>query len=435
MASQADARFARLKTDPRFRRPKQKQLKVELDERFRDVLESEEFGGKGKGKGKGKAADGEELGLSLDGISALIFAIVKVDKRGRPLTGSHHQDQLKRFYRLRSPSPAEGSTSQAGFVDYARGEGYLSSSGSEDDEASEAESEASEGELELGGKKKVSFRPGYESSDDDSDSEASGSHLNVDLSEDEAGPSAFPEEEEGDDEGDDGEAEEDDGPTTDPTNRIAAVNLDWDNLRASDLFAVFNSFLKETGRKVKGAKDTRGIGKLVFVKIYPSEFGKERMKREEMEGPGGGVFLVRPGAKGKQRSNRKGGIVLQEELDEGEPDDLDDIAEGSSSDVGQEDDVSDSEADDQDSDVGDGESLDGSGHPNSGDGDEEEEEEDDEDDGDDEDIEEGDDDGSDGLPSAGLANGEGEVSDVSSDAGSEDIDMDQLRQYQLERLR
>lgn len=59
MTSVPDERFARLKTDPRFRRPKQKQLKVEIDSRFKDVLESEEFGG--KGKGKGKASDGEFL--------------------------------------------------------------------------------------------------------------------------------------------------------------------------------------------------------------------------------------------------------------------------------------------------------------------------------------------------------------------------------------
>lgn len=45
-----DARFARLQTDPRFRRPKQKHLKAEIDERFKDVL-SEEFGAvKGKGR-------------------------------------------------------------------------------------------------------------------------------------------------------------------------------------------------------------------------------------------------------------------------------------------------------------------------------------------------------------------------------------------------
>lgn len=48
MPSNNDARFARLATDPRFRRPKQKAVKAEIDERFKDVL-TEEFG-KEKGK-------------------------------------------------------------------------------------------------------------------------------------------------------------------------------------------------------------------------------------------------------------------------------------------------------------------------------------------------------------------------------------------------
>jgi hypothetical protein len=56
-----DARFARLQTDPRFRRPNKKTTTVEIDDRFKDVLESEEFGGKGKGKGKGKASEGGKL--------------------------------------------------------------------------------------------------------------------------------------------------------------------------------------------------------------------------------------------------------------------------------------------------------------------------------------------------------------------------------------
>lgn len=60
MASKnGDSRFARLQTDPRFRRPTQKTAKVEIDDRFKDVLQSEEFGGKGKGKGKAKAKGGE----------------------------------------------------------------------------------------------------------------------------------------------------------------------------------------------------------------------------------------------------------------------------------------------------------------------------------------------------------------------------------------
>lgn len=52
MAPKPDARFARLQTDPRFRRPKQKSLKVEIDDRFKDVLQSEEFGGSSRGKGE-----------------------------------------------------------------------------------------------------------------------------------------------------------------------------------------------------------------------------------------------------------------------------------------------------------------------------------------------------------------------------------------------
>lgn len=341
---------------------------------------------------------------------------VKVDKRGRPLAGSHHQDQVKRFYRLRSPSPSASGSKDAAegeeaptFVDYARGDGYLSSSGSEDDEE---ESEAEEEELEIGGKRRVVPRPGYESADDsdsDDDSQASGSHLKIDLEEDEdeEGESAFPLEVIG--EGDEEDEEEDDGPTTDPTTRIAAVNLDWDNLRAADLYAVFNSFIKEGGRKIKGAKEMKGEGKLLGVKIYPSEFGKERMKREEMEGPGGGMFVSKSGASksgGKGKGKRvEGGSDDEDEESGSELDDEEEMSEmGSGSDEG----LVELDSDMED----DGEDL-----------------SDDDEDVDDEEEED------DGLPASGKANAGDDISDVSSDAGSEDIDMDQLRQYQLERLR
>jgi hypothetical protein len=60
-----DARFARLQTDPRFRRPNKKTTKVEIDDRFKDVLESEEFGGKGKGKGKASGEGGKLTDLCM----------------------------------------------------------------------------------------------------------------------------------------------------------------------------------------------------------------------------------------------------------------------------------------------------------------------------------------------------------------------------------
>lgn len=61
------------------------------------------------------------------------------------------------------------------------------------------------------------------------------------------------------------------------TKRIAVVNLDWDNIKAVDLMVLFSSFAPQGGRIEK-------------VSIYPSEFGKERMKREDVEGPPKEIF-------------------------------------------------------------------------------------------------------------------------------------------------
>ncbi|WVW83754.1 hypothetical protein I302_105775 [Kwoniella bestiolae CBS 10118] len=382
----SDPRFARLKTDPRFRRPKQKNLKVEIDDRFKDVLESEEFGGKGKGKGKASG---------------------RVDKRGRPLASSHHQDQLKRFYRLRSPEAqdGEGEEEGGGFVDYARGEGALSSSGSEDEDsdAEGSENDFDEEELEVGGKRKSKL-PGYISESDseetsDEEEEDDEDHLNIDLSENEdEAVSAFPPEVDEDEE----EEEEESVP---PTKRIAAVNLDWDNLQAKDLFSVFNSFLKTSA--AAGSSKDGDLGKLLSVKIYPSEFGKQRMEKEEQEGPGGGIFVSKHKAgekKDKKKRGPKEAIVPKkraEESSEEEEDSDEDEDEGSEKE-GEEVEFDDEEED-------------------------EEEEEDDEEE--------------DNQPKRSNDRPREEIdgleiiSDVESDAGSEDIDMDQLRQYQLERLR
>lgn len=66
--------------------------------------------------------------------------------------------------------------------------------------------------------------------------------------------------------------------TGEVTNRIAIVNLDWDHVRSTDLMALFSSFLYDTG------------GKIENVAVYPSEFGKERMQQEEVEGPPKALF-------------------------------------------------------------------------------------------------------------------------------------------------
>ena len=66
-----------------------------------------------------------------------------------------------------------------------------------------------------------------------------------------------------------------------PSSRLAVVNLDWDNIRATDLLAVFSSFTPNNGQILK-------------VSVFPSEFGKERMDREEIEGPPKEIFRGKP---------------------------------------------------------------------------------------------------------------------------------------------
>ncbi|KAM6971982.1 ESF1 homolog [Aplochiton taeniatus] len=54
--------------------------------------------------------------------------------------------------------------------------------------------------------------------------------------------------------------------------RLAVCNMDWDRMKAKDLLALFNSFKP-------------GGGVVLSVKIYPSEFGKERIQLEQSQGP------------------------------------------------------------------------------------------------------------------------------------------------------
>ncbi|XP_012684492.2 ESF1 homolog [Clupea harengus] len=54
--------------------------------------------------------------------------------------------------------------------------------------------------------------------------------------------------------------------------RLAVCNMNWDRMKAKDLLALFNSF-----------KPKDGV--ILSVKIYPSEFGKERIHAEQTQGP------------------------------------------------------------------------------------------------------------------------------------------------------
>jgi hypothetical protein len=179
-----------------------------------------------------------------------------VDRYGRKLARDDTKKQLERFYRLEDEE-GEGKEDDEDDVD------VVSAAGSVDDDDEVVK------ELQRVEKKK---KRDYDPARDGGFSESSSS---------EESSSEEEEDDEANVEGDVDDVEfpdkkQSDVPLGEVTNRIAVVNLDWDNIRAEDLMAVFSSFV--TG------------GRISQVSIYPSEFGKERMEREEMEGPPREIF-------------------------------------------------------------------------------------------------------------------------------------------------
>lgn len=165
----------------------------------------------------------------------------KVDRYGRKLSKDAGKRELQKFYRIGDEN-IEGEDGEADDAD-------------DDDEV----------ELEL---RRANARDAEiaSSSSEDSFSDEDDSE---DLEEEEE-IFKFPD-----------ELVEDGGvPMGEPSRRLAVVNLDWDNIRAVDLMAVFSSF-------------TPGNGRISKISIYPSEFGKARMAREEMEGPPKEIFAQR----------------------------------------------------------------------------------------------------------------------------------------------
>ncbi|KAF8984630.1 pre-rRNA-processing protein esf1 [Entomortierella lignicola] len=226
-----DARFAHVHRDPRFMRPKNKDSKVTVDPRFSSMLKSNEFS-----------------------------SAPKVDKYGRKLQSAGSDQQMKRFYQLQKGET--GSDNEDDDEDDEDKE-------DEDEDESEDEDEDNEG---------VSAS-GSESEEDEvydpmrGRGVISGSDSDSDIDEEAAAELDA----EAEDQDQEDEEEDDDIPRGDESHRFACVNLDWDHVKSTDLFKVFSGFKPE-----KGA--------IRSVRIYPSEFGKERMEREEREGPPAAIF-------------------------------------------------------------------------------------------------------------------------------------------------
>lgn len=187
----------------------------------------------------------------------------KVDRYGRKLPGNAARKELETFYRIKDDD-SEGA----------------------DGEKEEDEDEKMERELRR-----------IDTEDDHLSSSSDGSSSDDDELEDAAGDEVF------------GLLHENEGqdgiPKGEVSSRLAVVNLDWDNIRAADLMAVFSSFVPSSDR-------------ILNVAIYPSEFGKERMDREEMEGPPKGIF-----GQSESRGPGDGLLSSSEEGDREEEDERD----------------------------------------------------------------------------------------------------------------
>ncbi|KAJ2714866.1 pre-rRNA-processing protein esf1 [Coemansia spiralis] len=208
-----DSRFSHVQEDPRFQRPKKSNAKVKVDKRFAHMIDDKDF-----------------------------IETTKVDRYGRVQEDNRAKAYLENTYDFGgsdsesgsgaesesgSGSESESDSDGAASVDHARGKGIDSEASSDSD------------------------------SDDDSDiSDVEwgryGGAQDGGLSDVEEDPDSIP--------------------RGDETMRFACVNMDWDHVRAIDLYTVFSGFKPDSGA-------------IVSVKIYPSEFGVERMAKEAVEGP------------------------------------------------------------------------------------------------------------------------------------------------------
>lgn len=243
-----DPRFASSLYDPRFIVPSLKKNKIRVDDRF----SKEEL---------------KKLNVTATGHK------VKVDRYGRKVKKDADDVYDKYFEEESGPDEEDNSKHSE----------ESEESGSEGESESESEDEE---ELEKAERKKLSKpkksehletkeeQQGSESeseSESDSDLEsgefidrARGEGLQSDSSDSESDSEVDQSE---------SEVEEEEKPEEgEPTATFAVVNLDWDNVRAVDLMATFASFVPKGGA-------------IKNVTIYPSEFGKEQMQKEEIEGP------------------------------------------------------------------------------------------------------------------------------------------------------
>ncbi|KAM7216265.1 hypothetical protein V8F06_008384 [Rhypophila decipiens] len=237
-----DSRFASFETDPRYQLPSKKNTKTKLDKRMSNLLHDDEF-----------------------------LSTAKVDRYGRKLKTDSKKIALQKLYDVEDSELESDSDSEtAGLKDDPKAKAKKKGQQKKDEVEDDSEiddDEVIQRELQAVEAKYDPARGGGFSSSElesDSDEEEEDEEL-----EDETNVETRP--------GIRLRKEEQSIETGEVTNRIAIVNIDWDHIKSVDLMALFSSFVPSGGRIEK-------------VSIYPSEFGKERIEREELEGPPREIF-------------------------------------------------------------------------------------------------------------------------------------------------
>lgn len=248
-----DERFQHLVTDPRFKSLPKVQRKVKIDKRFQGMFTNDKFKVK-----------------------------YTVDKYGRRVNKSNAED-LRKYYELNSSDEEEQEEEKAAEkATKDEAEEADSESGSEDEQNErEEEEKALLKESEDVG---TVFENDALTSDDEEVPKSLRERL-VDPDIDYArGEGRLVTDSSSDDESSEdedpellidhvwGELDNDADTTDDSTKRLAVCNMDWDRVRAVDLMVLFSSFLPPGGS-------------VLSIKIYPSDYGKQRMKEEEEHGP------------------------------------------------------------------------------------------------------------------------------------------------------
>ena len=252
-------RAAKVSKDPRFRRAKKKDAKVKIDSRFASMMTDSLF-------------EGSEAGSK------------RVDKYGRKKDISTRKSiDLKRFYRLEEDDDEKKEAENDKIIPKANEDDDLDlSEVSDADMDHERMAMIARGELVL-------------SSEEDEDNEDNDVQLNDGIFKLDHGELEIVDEEDFED-----VLDTEDVPKGEPSKRFAVVNMDWENIKALDIFKVMEAFKPATGS-------------VLSVRIYPSEFGKERIAHEDRHGPPPEIFQD-PSIKGD---------IMDKDLNNGDADDED----------------------------------------------------------------------------------------------------------------